>query len=72
MMGIASEVTMKFAPLTPHKPSTGNPTISCLGCGRKSTYVDAAAAGWTYDSKGPPFLAYYCPICQKTEDNYQE
>lgn len=61
---------MSFHPLLPS--SSPHWYINCLGCDLRTTYGNAAQAGWSYDSEGEPFLAYYCPRCQKRESNEQD
>lgn len=52
-----------------HDRSNSDVTITCLDCGRKVSHSFAAMTGWTFDTEGPPFLAYFCPPCGMRESN---
>ena len=61
---------MPLKPIIQSKKA-GDPYIECLGCGRRVSHSFAAMMGWTYDTEGPPFLAYFCPLCGKKESNHE-
>jgi hypothetical protein len=59
------EAIARLQPLTPVRGEAANSLqIRCCNCPEAARYDRACADGWTYDPKGTPFVAYYCPTCQ--------